>query len=295
MGNLIPTMEIQSRGWMADETEAGRVRVERVESDLVFQPLMSSMYNTSLQGSATASQQFQAEGNPFGTMDGLLITVPAGSIASPQSATVYFQFMGRKLSLAWDRYRGSNPIPVTGWVDGRHFSLDNTIKDAPSGGLGTSSGGSIFANMTPVPVALKDDGPHQCKLHFPMDLANNVQRQWLIYGYGIEGRFGVAPFSPVAIRRYLALTTSFQSVVQGTFGKGIRKLQFVNTTGGAANITMESDSNAYPAVAIANNAFWEYDFGEPVQFNRSSSAGTGVFRVKSDVAGVQMYIVQRMK
>jgi len=295
MANLTPSIEIQGRGWMADETEAGYQRVSRIDSDLVFQPLMSSMYNTSITGTATVSQQSQTEGNPFGTMDGLLITVPAGSIASPQSAAVYFQFMGRKLSLAWDRFRGSNPLPVTGWVDGKFFSLDNTMKDVPSGTLG----GNMYANMVSVPVTLKDDGPHQCKLYFPMDLAGGVQRQWLIYGYGVEGRFGVTPFAPSAIRRYLSLTTSFQSVVQGTYGKGIRKLQFVNMTSGGGlapvTVTIETDSNVYPAQTIAAGGLWEYDFGEPVQFNRSSGAGTGVCRVKSDTAGTGMYIVQRMK
>jgi hypothetical protein len=286
--------EIQPRGILLDETEAGYSRVLPIGSNAAFVPLVASTYNTSLQGSATVSQQFAAEGNPFGTLDGLLTTVPAGSIASPQSAAIYFQFMGRQLWLAWDRYRGSNPNPLTGWVDGKFFALDNTIKDVASAALGTSSAGSMYRNVVQVPVVLKDDGPHQCKIYCSMDLANAVQRQYLIYGYGVERRFANEASPPSSISRYLALTTSFQSIgAQGAYGFGIRGLQFANPNLGAANITLERDGVVLPAIALANNAHGTYDFLDYIKVNRSSSLGTGVIRVKSDVAGVQMWIIQR--
>lgn len=360
--------EIQPRGIMLDETEAGYSRVIEVDSSHAFTAFLSGTYNTSLQGTATVSQQYFAEGNPFGTLDGLLVTVPPGAIApatassvtsvgtvatfntatphgfpnncivtvtgatpsaynvanvqitvtsatqftypfaggtSPatgtivatpaaQSATIYFQFSGRSFSLAWDRYRGSNPLPVSGWADGKFFSLDNTIKDVASAALGTSSAGSMYRNIMRVPLTLKDDGPHQCKLHFPMDLAGGVQRQWLLYGFGSEMRFGNINNIPSSISRYLSLTTSFQSIgAQGSYAFGIKGLQFANNTAGAVNVTIERDGNTYPAINIAANSLYTYDFLDYIKVSRSSSSGTGVIRVKTDTAGTQMYIIQR--
>lgn len=283
--------EVQPRGVMLDESEAGYVRTSAIDSNLAFVGLMPSTYNTSINsgtGTVSISQQYLAEGNPYGTLDGLLITVPAGTIALPNQATLIFYFSGRKLSLHWDRYRASNTYPLTGFVNGHAFSLDNTMRDTMSGALG----GTMFRNGIPVPVPLYDDGPHECKIHIPMDLS--VQKQYLVYGYGVEQRFANVQQRPVAISRYLALTTSLQSIgSQGAYAYGIRGLQWANPNLGAANITIERDSQTLPVIPLANNAVGGYDFLDYVKVARGSSAGSGIIRVKSDVAGVQMWMIQR--
>ena len=283
--------EIQPRGIMLDESESGTMRVSSVDSSLAFQPLLSSIYNTSINsgtGTVSISQQYLAEGNPFGTLDGVLITVPAGTIAAPNQATLTFSFMGRKLALYWDRYRSSNPYPLTGFVDGKPFSLNNTMRDISSGALG----GTMYVNGAMVPVPLYDDGPHQCKIYIPMDLT--IQKQYLVYGYGIEKRLGAIDRQPQSLARYLALTTSLQSIgAQGAYAYPIRALQFANPNVGAANITLERDGQTLPTFPLANNALGGYDFYDYIKVGRSNSSGSGVIRVKSDVAGIQMWMVQK--
>lgn len=304
MSIITPVEEQQGRGWMADETEAGRIRVSMIDSDVAYMPLVAAygtsinagvsgsytdaLGNTYTSAQATASSQYASEGNPFGSLSGVLVNVPRGSIGgNEKQVTLLWNFFGKKLVLYWDLYRNSNPLPIQGWVDGKYFTLDNTIRDSMSGALGTSNAGAIFQCGREVPVALKDDGVHQCKLYFPMDLTSTTTAQWLIFGYGVERRLGAYDIGESYISRPFPVAVSSAVTTLGTigaFGYPVRGFKVVNTTSGTANVYWTRDGVQMPTITLAAGASYEEDFKVPIKLNRTTGVGNGQMTLSTDTA-----------
>lgn len=286
-------------GAIADGSPNGYLSTKLKGFGLGYVPF-SAGYGTSVPGSSTStvSNQARSGGNPFGTLDAILVTVAAGATStSPQGYSVLFQFMGREIGLCWELFRSNNDKPVCGFVDGQAFELSNISYETTSAVSGAA--GTMVNNTQMIPVTLDDDGPHECRIVFP-GYFGDISRSWLLYGWVGEARLGYGGYNPVCFLSSYTLTTQASDISIGrkvvSLGKTVRKLIFSNPTAGSVILYLENDTITYLTKTLAAGEVYIEDFGDYVQFTNSTSSQSGVMRCYASAgSSIIMNMVGRTK
>ena len=286
-------------GTYPDGNSNGYVSTKLKNNGLSYVPF-SAGYSTSVPGTSTStvSNQARSGGNPYGTLDAILVTVSASATAtSPQGYSILFQFMGKEIGICWELYRNSNGKPICGFVDGQAFELPNIAYETTTSQA--SAMASMINNTQMIPVTLDDDGPHECRLVFP-GYFNDSSRAYLLYGWVGESRLGYGGYNPVCFMSTYTLTTQASDMSIGrkvaSLGKTVRKLVFSNTTGGPVTLYLENDGIVYLTKVLASGEVYVEDFGDYVQFTNTASSGSGIMRAYASAgSSIIMNIIGRTK